>query len=427
LQQVVRIRNRSQDFLKNLESEKRILRASLEAEKKIERTLRSKSKLDSLFELSQLCPWRACHQLWVKENDAQVLLYLDYKNFYPALLCQNKFADPKKLQCYKYLSSKCLPEEPGILRAKLTPKIGISDIIREIHPFVLQTGNKGCPFFIDGPIETIIHTNELSIWNKFFEIIPIEAIISKKAIEHPLKNRILSFLYELEVLRSSNKDDKKISELKLSLNCSTTTPKINQCKLSPSPFGVHCLPSQIISNAKAILFETIHTLIGEDEGQYKVLHINTDGFLLQCPSQMESVDKILSNKLIGKNPGQLSLRAQGKGGFLLGPNTWWLTSNNKIICELGTGRDPKEIPHSPVPTTTQYKDASGTVRTIDLLHLCDYRHKLNHQTGERRKFRIPPELRTNHITPFLLIEEEKKRSWHPTKKEFEKFRKSLVY
>lgn len=421
LNQVHRIRNRSKPFLKRVEESKnvKLIKFAIEAEKKIERKLRSKSELDSLFELCQLAPWRGCHRLWVKKHEERSLIYLDFKNFYPSILCSSTFPNPSKLKCYK---PKTIPTEPGIVRVIMHPKDNLPERVREIHPFLLQSSLKGCPFYLDNNIETIIHTNESNIWSKYFDLEPIEAITSVGNIQHPLKTKIIGLLTELEELRTKDPKNPKIRELKLFVNCATTTPKIGQSKMLPSPFGVHCLSSQIVSNGKALLFDAIHSLLEIE--QTDVLQINTDGFLLQYPDSGGNINEILTHQLIGVNPGQLSVRAKGDAAFLLGPNTWWLTQKEEIICELGTGREQKELNTEPVPTTTSYADPQGNLQKINLLHLADYRHRLESESGIRKKFRITEAMRQSPLTPFILTEKEKRRSWSKTEKEFKKFREA---
>ncbi len=419
LKRVVRIENRSKGFLRTISNsgENKLITFAIELEKKIERRIRSKSHLDSLFELSQHNPWRGCHKLWVKSEEKSELFYLDFKNFYPSLLCSSPFPAPNKLRCYK---TEIVPKEPGMVRVILHPKKDCPNIVRELHPFVIQSSLKGCPFYIDKPIETMIHTNESKIWEKYFELEPLEAITSEAQIEHPLKNKLVKLLEELEVLREKDPESPRIQELKLLINCATTTPKLNQSKNVPSPYGVHCFPSQIISNGKAILFDTIHKIVSTPD--LKVLQINTDGFLLQKCNKAGNLSSHLPTGLMGKLPGQLCLRAEGDEAFLLGPNTWWLLKDNKIVSELGTGRNKATWNISQIPTHTFYQSDQDKTIAINLLHLADFRHKLNPESGERHKFHIKQELLNSPLTPYRLIEEEKKRSWQPTNQEFKKFR-----
>jgi hypothetical protein len=442
-----RIQNRKRKFVKTVDkSGKDLTKIALKIEKKVERKLRSKSNLDSLFELCPLTPWRACHKLWVPEEANQKLIYFDFKNFYPSILCSGKFPDPKHLRCYR---TNTLPEEPGLMRVLLHIRNDgpQNTNIREIHPFLLQSSIKGCPFYIDQCIETLIHTNEAGIWAKHFEIEVIEAITSTKSIDHPLQTKVLETLKLLQLLRETDPENPKIAELKLFVNCATTTPKIGQNKLLPSPFGVHCLPSQIVSNGKAILFDAIHQILTDsinpdsdtthkttsERSTKELLQVNTDGFLIAQKNaakiETESVggtNSLFQHPLIGNLPGQLDIRAQGNGGFLLGPNTWWLTQDKNIVCELGTGRNSKEVAYSPPPTKLRYTDPKGRKQEIDLLHLADYRHHLNHETGVRTKFRVNPEELKDPLTPFALIEKEKQRSWGITKSKFKEFRNWIV-
>lgn len=446
LDRVFRIRNRK--FNPKTIHHSKLLEKVLQNEKKVERCIRSKSKLDSLFELCPMSPWRATTQLWEQPAKDKVLIYLDFKNFYPSILCSTKFPHPKDLE-----TTKCsnIPKEPGLLRVILHPKNFTGKEIKynqykEIHPFQLQVGEKSCPFYIDSPIETLIHTNETDIYNKFFEIQPLEAIISQTIINHPLRNRVTKLIEELNTLQLEDSDDarNKVQELKITINAATTTPKIAQNKNYPSPCGVHCLSSQIISNGRALLFDAIHRLLQVDGT--KVLQINTDGFLLSTEN-IDTLNKITTHALIGKNPGQLRIKALGNQALLLGPNTWWLLNNNQIVVEAGTGRSKEEIANCnlrqsssmpmpmpitiPIPLETTYTDKYNQPHKINLLHLSDFRHELNHNTntntnaGTRTKFRIPPHLKQNPLTPFITTEKEKKRSWLKTEQTFKNFRDSL--
>lgn len=433
LNKVQRIRNRQKNTFGNCPSN--FLKCILQNEKKIERCLRSKSNLDSLFELCPLSPWRATTQIWEKPEDEKILIYLDFKNFYPSILCSTKFPNPNKLEIIKCTD---IPNQPGILRAILHPKnnLRIKQLYREIHPFQLQVDQKSCPFYIDGPIETLFHTNESLIWQEFFNIEPLEAIVSETSIDHPLKNKVITSIETLNAIQhnsikalndKSSDDENQLQELKLIINAAATTPKIAQNKSQPSPYGVHCLSSQIISNGRALLFEAIHKILSIENT--KILQINTDGFLLSLKTT-QSLEKIKNHPLVGDKPGQLRIKAQGNQALLLGPNTWWLVDNNKITNEAGTGRKLEQInkvPKPPIPTTTTYLDKQGKMRQIDLLHLSDFRHSLNHNTGCRSKFCIHPNSKQNPLTPFTLTEQEKTRSWKETEKTFKNFRETIKY
>jgi hypothetical protein len=272
----------------------------------------------------------------------------------------------------------------------------------------------------------LLHTNETHIWEKWFEIEPIEAIISEKAIAHPLKNQIQEGLIALEELRKQDPDNPKILELKLLLNSATTTPKINQDKYTPSPYGVHCLSNQIVSNGRATLFETIHELIDED---INVLQINTDGLVIAKKTgkdiEQKFEEKNKKTQVFGDKPGQLRIKCSGDSGFFLGANTWWLLENGDIKHESGTGRTPIELHEDPtIPTHISYQDKTKGAQLIDLLHLSDFRHFLNHQTGVKKKFRITAADRGSILTPMTITQTEKNRSWGITKKAFEVFRQS---
>jgi hypothetical protein len=370
-----------------------------------------------------------CSKLWTNQLNEKRFIYLDFKNFYPSILCSGKFPSPKDLKAYK---TKYIPEEPGLLRVLLHINHTTSENIKQYHPFLLQSGPKGCPFYLNHTVETLIHTNEVAIWEKNFDVEPLEAITSTRTIDHPLKNKILKDLNQLEELKRSDPENPVIKDIKLKINCATTTPKIGQDKMKPSPYGVHCFPSQIVSNARALLFETLHNIL--KTSKVNVIQINTDGFLLEYDACIKDEkdakntlrQQILSNPYMGSNPGQLSVRGEGDHAFLLGPNTWWLTKEDHIVCELGTGRQPKEFETSPIPTHTEYVDHRGREQKINLLHLADFRHFLNKSTGERTKFLVSPEMVNLPLTPFTLIEQEKKRSWNKTDKEFEKFRKKMA-
>ena len=402
-----------------------LLRACLSNEAKIERVIRSKSGLDGLFELCPMSPWRASFSLkWEKDRTNQHpdgLLYLDFKNFYPSLLCSNEFPDPKSFKIYQ---TKSIPIEPGLLRAKLHLKDKRNERIKQIHPFQLQSGEKSCPFYLNNCVETLIHTNEVKIWLQFFDVEPIEAIVSKKSINHPLHKRVSDSIHELEELRKVDPQNPKIQELKLIINSATTVPKIGQDKKMVSPYGVHCFASQIVSNGRAILMEVIHTLLNIP--QTSIIQINTDGFLLAYKSK-GALKHVLSSPFVGTNPGQLMPKAQGNRALVLGPNVWWLVNNNDIVYEAGTGRG-KDTPlnfQTPIPEYVSYRDNKGVTHEIDLLHLSDFRHKLNHQTLERQKFYISAYNGLQALTPFKLIEQEKQRSWDKTKRVFKEFRETL--
>jgi len=394
----------------------------LRNEKKIERVLRSKSRLDSLFELCPMSPWRETSCLKSTCGSDQIITNLDFTNFYPSILISEMFPDPKDLW---HTYPKTLPKEPGILRAILHPKSSISEKVRHHHPFQLQIDKISCPFYIEGRIETLLHTNEIGIWSEFFEIEPLEAILSNQAITHPLKNRVNQALEEIDVLKKDReRNNKKIAELKLIVNSATTTPKINQDRNLPSKYGVHCLSSQIVSNARAKLFQTIQACLGTKD---ELLQVNTDGFIAKTEISNPIIHKIKEMSLWGDRPGLVREKCHAKSGLFLGANTWWLVGKEgELVDEAGTGRDKSQLhTYKNIPKYLEYMDNKNQIQRINLLYLSDFRHKLDHQTLKRKKFVLSQEGIFSAQAPWLITHREKNRSWIVTKKTWNKFSKEF--
>jgi len=390
----------------------------LNNEKKIERKIRSKSRLDSLFELCPMSPWRETSCLKYTPKDGSFITNLDFVNFYPSILITNAFPDPKALW---HIYPKDLPREPGLLRCRMHISPNTNELVRNHHPFQLQVEKISCPFYLEGTIETLIHTNEIAIWGKYFEIEPIEAIISTKEIIHPLKNRVLNALEQIaELKKDKDRNLGKISELKLVVNSATTTPKINQPKDLPSKYGVHCFSSQIVSNARAILFDTIHSCLSPKD---RLLQVNTDGFIMKADQDSEVYKKLKARNIWGQSPGQIREKCKAQNGLFLGANTWWLISKEgKLIDEAGTGRDKSKLAnYTTIPKFLEYTNNKNEIQKIDLLYLSDFRHKLNHQTLERRKFVLSEEEKLEETAPWTITHREKERSWIVTKKTMNKF------
>jgi len=382
------------------------LEVILRNERKIERVLRSKSNLDSLFELVPMSPWRQT-----------TALQLDFKNFYPSILCSTPFPHPAQLA---FTETRTIPKEPGIVRCLLHPTDRTPETLKHVHPFQIQDGKKNCPFQIAGPIETLLHTIEIPIWGTWFDIEPREAILSQKGVPHPLKNRTIEALQNLEELRNDpTADDSHIHALKVAINSASTTPKIGGDKWAPSPFGVHCLPSQIVSLGKALLCQTIQLCLQADP-ENEVLQINTDGFHLASKNPDATLTALAAEGILGNDPGQLREKSRSEAGFFLGTNTWWTWTGTTLTASAGTG-----IPHTdpkPIPLAIKYTH-KGEQHKIPLIHLADFHHKLDHNTLRRQKFLLPenPDKRT----PFLFTETERNRSFQKTLREFRNFRKAF--
>jgi hypothetical protein len=416
----------------------------LRNEKKIERVLRSKSGLDGLFELCPMAPWRQTGALEVPPEEGAELLVLDFRNFYPSILCGSIFVHPASLRWTKDDDPLAQDAQPGLWRVILTPKDNAIALLKDAHPFQLQWGKKSCPFALAAglKIDTLIHTAEAGLWSEWFEVETHGGLVGEP-ISHPLKNRVARALHQLQALRNDagESDREQISNLKVEINAATTTPKIGTDPEAPSPHGVHCLPSQIVATGRALMTALI-VEIKHGDPEAEVLQINTDGLVVKTrkPSHLEAH----LGKLMGPNPGQLKLAARGKAGFFLGPNTWWLLDEDgKIIVEKGTGRSQEQIETQKViPQSITYADATGETQSMRLLHLADWRHRLEkYPSSKRRKFPAeeflgnhhqprPPSLKKGQEemkgrlteSTLALPAEEKQKSWERTAAAFNSFR-----
>jgi hypothetical protein len=416
---------------RKLESDSPFLRELLRGEKKIERVLRSKNPLDGFFELVPLAPWRQTTALRTTCTDGEEIIQLDFKNFYPSILCSSKFPHPAELTYYNNINESWLKNfhGAGIVRVRLilkpSEKNNDSTWVDNLHPFQIQNDSTSLPFLIERgyngwgrPIETLIHINEISIWERFFEIEPIEAIATESIIDHPLKNRCIRALEELETLRSREGNEEKIDQLKIQINAASSTPKIGTNKLENSPYGVHCLPSQIISNGKALLFQTISVCI-ENDPSISILQINTDGFLVKTKNRKALIETLHNASIFGDEPGKLRIKSIGNETLTLGANVWWLNKEDSIIESCGFPKPSKRD----VPLSYQY-EYNGKKERIHLIHLADFKHTLNFETLERKKIILPQEILPT--TPWEYTFKEKNRSFQKTLHELRKYSKRFI-
>ena len=382
------------------------------AEKKIERKIRSKSHLDSLFELTPFHPWRQTTTLHTTPNPNSQLLELDFKNFHPAILCQLPFPHPARLY---HTFDNPAPNQPGITRCLLHEKPTLPERVRELHPFQIQFLQTSAPFRLDGhPIQTLIHTQEIPILSQWFDIEPLESILSEIAIPHPLKNKTLQLLEEIEEARK-NPDSCTIT-LKKRINAFCTTPKIGTPKFLPSPFGIHAFPSQIHAMARTLLFQTIHVCL-EIDPQASIIQINTDGFHIQTKIPNQLLQTLTQKGILKDIPGSLRKKSEASSGLFLGPNAWWTLSNNQIVSSRGNSKHSSE---PTIPKKIPYQTPQG-IKQFPLIHLADFRHNLDHNSLERKKFILPPH--TTFQTPLELCQKEKQQSFKKTLQIFNKFRK----
>ena len=357
----------------------------LSNERKIERALRSKCALDGIFEMSQMAPWRetSCLETGKTQRAGKEILLLDFKNFYPAILCAEKFPHPAKLRLVESPAESDL-KMPGLCRCHLHPRKDIPERVRWHHPFQIQVGVKGLPFKIDGrPIDSLLHTVELQIWSQWFDIEPLEAILSEEAIKHPLAHRTQLALVELQELRETAKEDKEGEILnKLRINLASTTPRLGSPRNEPSPYGVHCLPSQIAGMGRALLCHTAHLALETDPSN-ELLMTNTDGFLLATENPEKTMVALKTMGILGEDPGQLREKARGDEAIIIGPNLWWLLKDETITASCGIGTSKEAV-----PLFHRYA-ANGKTEKIATIHMADWRHELNHETLRRRKMVAP--------------------------------------
>lgn len=388
----------------------------LSNERKIERAFRSKCGLDSIFELAQMAPWRETSIL--EAPVGKTILHLDFKNFYPSIICAHKFPHPAKLRLIENPQGREL-DQPGLCRCLLYPGIKTTEKVRKHHPFQIQNGKKGTPFLIENrPIDALLHTVELPIWAQWFDIEITEAILSEEAVKHPLAHRTLLALIELNNLEETGSTEIEAirTENKLKINLASTTPKIGSPHLLPSPYGVHCLPSQISGLGRALLCQTTQLALNADP-ENELLMTNTDGFFLSTKNPEKTLNELTKLGILGPNPGQLREKSRGDEAVILGPNLWWLLENNKIIASCGIGESKESV-----PLFHRYTSATPTgerTEKIATIHLADWRHRLDHQTLRREKFLAPENPRE---APELAAE-EKKRSFFRTLRTLRSLRK----
>lgn len=374
-------------------------------ERKIERALRSKCGLDAVFEMSQMAPWRETSCLETGAPDGQTtILLLDFKNFYPSILCAHKFPHPGKLRLVARPTPSDL-ERPGLCRCVLHPKTNMPQAVRNHHPFQIQTGIRSLPFLIEGrPIYALLHSAELPVWTRWFDAEIPEAILSEEAVRHPLAHRTIKALVALEAARAARAAGGAPDEAaKLAINLASTTPKIGSPANRPSPYGVHCLPSQIAGIGRAMLFHTAHEALRADPNN-RLLMTNTDGFLLSTTNPRGTLQHLKAAGLCGPDPGQLREKARGDEAVILGPNLWWLLREGKIAASCGIGKNPEAVP------LFHRFNRKGRTEKIATIHLADWRHSLDHHTLSRKKMRAPENFQD--IGDMIAL--EKKRSFHRT-------------
>jgi hypothetical protein len=380
-------------------------------EKKIERQLRSKSGWDAMFEVAPMNPWRETSTLHKTPEEPGTILHLDFKNFYPSLICKTWFPHPAKLLLVKkpVIDFEAFGQQGpcGLFRTILHPCSRTPERLRHHHPFQIQHTHKSLPFLIeDRPIETFLHGPELAIWQHWFDLEITEALVS-----HPIRHPLAKQTYEALIgLQNENPDPKEREEKKLLINLAATTPKIGSPLSLPSPHGVHCLPSQIVGLARALLCQTIHIILENNPGD-RLLSANTDGMLIcsQNPEQtLRSIQPIL-----GESPGQLREKGRGDEAIIVGPNLWWLLADGKLVETCGQGQETHPVP-------LHYHFGKHLEQKLATIHLADFRHHLNHQTLERKKFQACPAEEIPQI-----IQAEKKRSLIPTLRKMRDLRKRV--
>jgi len=378
----------------------------LSNEKAIERSLRSKSGWDAIFELCPMAPWRETAALEVASG---TILYLDYKNFYPALLCSIPFPHPAHLTLVK--NPQASQTACGLFRVRLHPTVCTPEAVKRHHPFTMSHQRKSLPFLIGNrPIDTLLHGTELPIWQKWFDLEIPEGLVSNP-VDHPLKLRTLRALIALEEIPDG---DPAREEHKLIINYASTTPKINTPSRLPSPFGVHCLPAQISAMARALLCETAHMAINAYPGN-RLLQANTDGILLETQNPEKTLEELKIIGVLGNHPGQLRFKAMGDEALIAGTNLWWLLQDGQMITACGRGGSTDTVPlfHHYGPDN-RHRIAS--------VHLADFRHQLDHQTRLRTKFEAPESPEGIH----QKIDEEKTKSLRTTAASIRKLRKRLA-
>jgi hypothetical protein len=399
-----------------------------QAERKIERVLRSKSHLDSLFELVPHHPWRQTTTLWAQADSTQTILELDFKNFHPFLLTTLQFAHPAKLFHSKNQNLQNLQSHTGMTRCLLYPKNQQSphlDTLKNLHPFQIQSQKKSCPFQLETrPIETLLHIAELPIYLNYYEINPLESILCEESIHHPNKNQVEEILKKIHNLETDLQESrlqensntlelqKEIKTLKKQANSLCTTPKIHSSKNLPSPYNVHCLSSQIQAMARSLLFETLHHCLNIDPTS-QILRVNTDGFQILTNKTSPLIPTLQTLHLIGNTPGKLQIKSQCQESFLLSANFWWNILPNKTL----QGPLLQHPPKPPIPLKIHIPNR----KALPLIHLADYHHTLDPTTLKKEKFQLPRKL--NALTPYLLTQNEKTKSLPKTLNQLRSFRK----
>ena len=393
------------------------IRTLLANEKKIERGLRSKCGLDAIFEMSQMAPWRETSALETGPPDGRAILMLDFKNFYPAILCAHKFPHPAKLRLVENPTSEDL-QRPGLARCRLHLRAGSNaSPIRRHHPFQIQNGQRGLPFRIDSrPIDTLLHTAELPVWGQWFDVETLEAILSEIAVKHPLAHRTLLALKTLEEIRRGGQENQEAVEAnKLIINLSSTTPRLGAPTHHPCPHGVPCLPSQIAGIGRAMLCHTAHLAMAS-AADNELLMTNTDGFLLRTKFPEETLQALKDHGILGDSPGQLREKGRGDEAVILGPNLWWLLENGRVSASCGIGKSPETV-----PLFHRYSAGNRTEK-IATIHLADFRHRLDHESLKREKMAAPNE--PSEAGSLAVL--EKKRSFQRTLKSLRDLRKRLA-
>ena len=194
---------------------------------KIERKLRFKNKLNSVFAFAYKGGYQEVFKL-KEEREDRVIIAMDFNSMYVDCM-MDTFLEPKsiKYKSYKNIDVNINLLYDGLYRVEL---INVKDsFFKEFHPFKFNKLNHSYYFKLetDTTIELLLFKNELLYYKKFFSNIRIiEGFYSKKTISHPLKEYALNIYADrLKHKKENNDIMNSLSKYKLITIHSATNAK----------------------------------------------------------------------------------------------------------------------------------------------------------------------------------------------------------
>lgn len=349
----------------------------------VERKLRFKSRLDSLFGLANMSAYQEVFKLKEDRVDRKVIA-LDFNSMYADCM-RGEFVEPKSLE-YKVFDSATISSDQlrhGLYRVILSsPKPGF---FRSYHPFVYKRLNKSFRFRIAemDEIEVLVFKEELAAYEKHFRCVRVlEGIVSRKSITHPLCKHAESLYscrrrykyanenlmesvakFELQVLHScTNRARFKTVEFDSADSAADFVAKkyaidfpeklsawrqlclVEGKTFSSERSGSGCrvrapayesndlvlsLSAQIVSNARIKMVETIEKFLKTESAE--ICYANTDS--IHVSIKKNELERFLGDNetLIGNDLGQMKIEAIAERGYWFDVGRYWLIDDGEVV------------------------------------------------------------------------------------------------